>query len=89
MFVIYCIVLDCIQKRENIATPSRYIFVFVNEVFNKIKIIFQLPQPPHLRSNCSRPKYSLGRYLRPWLQNISLTLAANNKKGRVGHQMRP
>ena len=30
MFVIYYI-----RKRENIATPSGYIFVFANEVFNK------------------------------------------------------
>ena len=57
MFVVSCIVWCYIQKRENIATPSGYIFVFVDEVFNKISEVFQSANKTVLCPSDYAPKY--------------------------------
>ena len=52
-----------LQKRgENIATPSGYIFVFVNEVSNKISEVFQSANKTVLCPSDYAPKYFPEKY---------------------------
>ena len=62
-----------LQKRgENTATPPRYIFVFVNEVFDKISAVFQLMTPKNLHSTHYTAKHPPEIYPHLEPQNISL-----------------
>ena len=60
-----------ILRGGNIATPTVYIFVFVNEVCNKISARFPSLIYTSPRSNSCTPKYFPEKCLPPWLQNIS------------------
>ena len=92
-FICECFCLLCLKiKGENIATPSRYIFVFVNEVLkiNKYKkwtsVIFRIwhtkvKVPPRFS-----PKYLPEKYLHPSSQNTSQSLRGYKTKRKRGRQ---
>ena len=65
--------------KENIATPSRHIFVFVDEVLIKISVIFPLPPRANRHPNCSKPKHSLEICQHPRPGNISSARSAGNR----------
>ena len=50
------------KRRKNIATPSGYIFVFVDEVFNKINEGFQSANKTVLCPSDYAPKYFPEKY---------------------------
>ena len=58
------------KKRENIATPSGYIFVFVNEVFNIVRRVFLLRNILDLFPMRYAPIYPLGIFPHLSSQNV-------------------
>ena len=70
----------------NIETLPQYIFVFVNEVFNNIILIFQSQYIEDFDLMCCAPKHLLEKYLRLSLQNILPGRSAHNKNGITGRQ---
>ena len=69
LYILYFIFISAmfdilLQKRgENIATPSGYIFVFANEVFDKINAIFLSVNKTVLCQTDCAPKYFPEIYL--------------------------
>ena len=63
-----------ILERENIATPSRYIFVFVNEVFNVVIRVFPLQHNKPILMTDFGAKYSLEKFHCLGLQNLDAHL---------------
>ena len=60
-----------IARRGNIATPTVYIFVFVNEVFIKINAKFPLQSMTKIYPTRYKSKHPPEIYLRLLPQNIS------------------
>ena len=77
-----------LQKRgENIATPSGYIFVFGNEVFDKINEGFRSPNIEGWQLTHWAPKHFLEKCFHLLPQNISLAHLRRKKKWTSGRQM--
>ena len=64
-------------ERENIATPSGYIFVFEHEVLNKIILIFLLRYIFYFQLTSCVSIYLLAIFLHPGLQNMALPHQGN------------
>ena len=77
-----------IIQRENIATPSRYIFVFGDEVLNKTIQVFPLLYTLYLHLTGYEPKYSLEKFPLLWLQKMRSTHRGRNVQKTRGRQMK-
>ena len=83
MFIILIIL---IIKRENIATPSRYIFVLGDEVFNIVRRVFLTRCITRLLMRCSTAIYPLGIFLHLLPQSILRVQRECNKNETSGRQ---
>ena len=86
MFIfLLCLLFYC-NKRENIATPSGYIFVFGNEVLIKIIPIFPLRQILNPRVIHFVPIYPPGICLRLSLQSVAPARRGYSMNRMLGRQ---
>ena len=82
----FIILLILIVWRENIATPSGYIFVFDHEVFNIVTRVFLLPYKLYFLMMSCAPIHPLEIFLRLSLQSISPASSEYNTNGTSGRQ---
>jgi len=71
----------------NIETLPQHIFVFDNEVFNKINVKFPLQSRKEIYPTHYTTKHPPERYLHPLPQNISSLRSVHMTKKIEGHQM--